>query len=61
MPNLRKITKVTPEWDNLKSVINVKFNEHSGWYQFGGVKENMFVLVDRKGEEFRSNIIYVHA
>lgn len=61
MPRLKKITKISPEWDSLKGVIDVKFAEHSSWYQFGGVKENMFVLIDRKGEEFRSNQIYVHA
>lgn len=61
MPRLKKITKISSDWNSLKGIIKVKFTEHSGWYQFGGVKENMFVLVDSKGEEFRSNQIYVHA
>ena len=32
MPRLKKITKISSDWNNLKGVISVKFTEHSGWY-----------------------------
>ena len=57
--NLRKVTKVTEDWNKLRGLLNVKFNEKSGWFRFGGVKNGMFVLLDRKGEEFRTNQIFV--
>ena len=56
---LKKVTKVTEQWNALKNVINVKFSEHSGWYMFKGVENNMFVLAQRNGETFRTNQIFV--
>ena len=58
---LKKVTKIDPKWNNLKGQLNVKFSEKSGWYLFNGVSEDgkMFCLLDRKGEEFRTNQIFV--
>lgn len=56
---LKKVTKVTEQWNALKDIINVKFSEHSGWYMFKGVENGMFVLAQRNGETFRSNQIFV--
>lgn len=56
---LKKVTKVTEQWNAFKNVINVKFSEHSGWYTFKGVENNMFVLAQRNGETFRTNQIFV--
>lgn len=56
---LKKVTKVTEQWNALKNVIKAKFSEHSGWYMFKGVENNMFVLAQRNGETFRTNQIFV--
>lgn len=56
---LKKVTKVTEQWNALKDIINVKFSEKSGWYTFKGVENNMFVLAQRNGETFRTNQIFV--
>lgn len=56
---LKKVTKVTEQWNNLKDMINVKFSEHSGWFLFKGIENNMFVLAQRNGETFRTNQIFV--
>lgn len=56
---LKKVTKVTEQWNNLKDVISVKFSEKSGWFLFKGVENGMFVLAQRNGETFRSNQIFV--
>lgn len=56
---LKKVTKVTEQWNSLKDIINVKFSEKSGWYTFKGVENNMFVLAQRNGETFRTNQIFV--
>ena len=56
---LKKVTKVTEQWNALKDAINVKFSEKSGWYTFKGVKNGMFVLAQRNGETFRANQIFV--
>lgn len=57
---LRKITNASDQgWNKLKNMLNVKFNKKSGWYKFRGVRNGMFVLLDRKGEEFLSNQIFV--
>ena len=63
MQSLKKVTKVTPQWNAVKGVINVKFSPNSGWFKFGGVNESgdMFILIDRKGEQMFSNVIYVAA
>jgi len=55
---LKKVTKVTEQWNALKDAINVKFSEHSGWYTFKGVENGMFVLAQRNGETFRTNQIF---
>lgn len=59
---LKKITAASTkleQWNKLANVINVKFSEKSGWYNFKGVKDNMFVLEQRNGETFSTNTIYV--
>lgn len=56
---LKKVTKVTEQWNALKDEINVKFSEKSGWYLFKGVENGMFVLAQRNGETFRTNQIFV--
>lgn len=47
------------QWENLINCLNVKFNEHSGWFTFKGVENGMFVLAQRNGETFRTNQIFV--
>ena len=47
------------QWKKLVDVINVKFNEKSGWFLFKGVENGMFVLAQRNGETFRTNQIFV--
>lgn len=56
---LKKVTKVTEQWNSLKDIIKVKFSEKSSWYTFKGVENNMFVLAQRNGETFRTNQIFV--
>lgn len=56
---LKKVTKVTEQWNALKDAINVKFNERSGWYLFKGIENGMFVVAQRNGETFRTNQILV--
>lgn len=56
---LKKVTKVTEQWNALKDAIKVKFSEYSGWYTFKGVENGMFVLAQRNGETFRTNQIFV--
>lgn len=56
---LKKVTKVTEQWNALKDAINVKFSEKSGWYTFKGVENGMFVIAQRNGETFRTNQIFV--
>lgn len=56
---LKKVTKVTEQWNALKNAINVKFSEKSGWYTLKGVENGMFVLAQRNGETFRTNQIFV--
>lgn len=56
---LKKVTKVTEQWNALKDAINVKFSEKSGWFLFKGIENGMFVLAQRNGETFRTNQIFV--
>lgn len=56
---LIKVTDTTADLSNLIGML-VKYAEHSGWYKFGGVANDLFIILDRNGNELiKTNVIYI--